>query len=56
MLAGGSFEPFVKDVQRLGLNGRVIVRENVNEIEDYLQAADLGIVHVRDGELLLEHP
>jgi len=43
VLAGGSFEPFVKDVQRLGLNGRVIVRENVNEIEDYLQAADLGL-------------
>ena len=43
VLAGGSFEPFVKDVQRLGLNDRVIVRENVNEIEDYLQAADLGL-------------
>jgi len=43
ILAGGSFEPFIKDVQRLGLNDRVIVRENVNEIEDYLQAADLGL-------------
>ena len=43
VLAGGSFEPFVKDVERLGLNGRVIIRENVNEIEDYLQAADLGL-------------
>ena len=43
VLAGGSFEPFVKDVQRLDLNGRVLVRENVNEIEDYLQAADLGL-------------
>jgi N-acetyl-alpha-D-glucosaminyl L-malate synthase BshA len=43
VMAGGFFEPFVKDVQRLGLNGRVIVRENVNEIEDYLQAADLGL-------------
>src|ERR1700733_6884392 len=43
VLAGGSFEPFVKDVHRLGLNDRVIVRENVNEIEDYLQAADLGL-------------
>ena len=42
VLAGGSFEPYVKDVQRLELNGRVIVRENVNAIEDYLQAADLG--------------
>jgi len=42
ILAGGSFEPYVKDVQRLELNGRVVVRENVNAIEDYLQAADLG--------------
>jgi len=42
VLAGGNFEPYVKDLQRLELNGRVIVRENVNEIEDYLQAADLG--------------
>ncbi len=43
VMAGGSFEPFVKDVRRLGLNDRIIVRENVNEIEDYLQAADLGL-------------
>src|ERR1035437_4623234 len=43
VLAGGSFEPYIKDVQRLGLKDRVIVRENVNEIEDYLQAADLGL-------------
>jgi N-acetyl-alpha-D-glucosaminyl L-malate synthase BshA len=43
VLAGGSFEPYLKDVQRLGLKDRVIVRENVNEIEDYLQASDLGL-------------
>jgi N-acetyl-alpha-D-glucosaminyl L-malate synthase BshA len=43
ILAGGSFEPYIKDVQRLGLEDRVMVRENVNEIEDYLQAADLGL-------------
>ena len=42
VLAGGSFEPYLKDVQRLGLKDRVLVREKVNEIEDYLQAADLG--------------
>ena len=42
ILAGGSFEPFVKDVQRLNLKDRIIVRENVYEIEDYLQAADIG--------------
>jgi N-acetyl-alpha-D-glucosaminyl L-malate synthase BshA len=43
ILAGGSFEPFANDVRRLGLEGRVIVREKVNDIEDYLQAADLGL-------------
>src|SRR5471030_300057 len=43
ILAGGSFEPFVNDVRRLGLENKVIVREKVNDIEDYLQAADLGL-------------
>jgi len=43
VMAGGSFEPYLKDVQRLGLKDRVMVRENVNEIEDFLQAADLGL-------------
>ena len=35
--------PFVQAVKRLGLENQVIVRENVNEIEDYLQIADLGL-------------
>ncbi len=43
ILAGGSFEPFVNEVRRLGLENQVIVREKVNDIEDYLQAADLGL-------------
>jgi len=43
IMAGGSFEPYLKDVQRLDLKDRVMGRENVNEIEDYLQAADLGL-------------
>jgi N-acetyl-alpha-D-glucosaminyl L-malate synthase BshA len=43
ILAGGSFGPFADDVRRLGLGERIIVRENVNEIEDYLQIADLGL-------------
>lgn len=43
VLAGGSFEPFAKDAQRLCLQDRVIVREKVNDIEDYLLAADLGL-------------
>jgi N-acetyl-alpha-D-glucosaminyl L-malate synthase BshA len=44
ILAGGSFVPFTEQVRRLGLENRVIVRENVNVIEDYLQAADVGLV------------
>jgi glycosyltransferase involved in cell wall biosynthesis len=43
VLAGGSFGPFAKDVQRLNLQDRIVVRENVEDIEDYLQAADLGL-------------
>lgn len=43
ILAGAPFAPFMGDVRRLGLEDRVIVRENVSEIEDYLQAADIGL-------------
>jgi len=43
VLAGGDFTPFRPAVRRLGLEDRVLVRENVLEIEDYLQAADLGL-------------
>jgi len=43
ILAGGVFEPFASVVRRLGLDKQVIVREKVNDIEDYLQAADLGL-------------
>ncbi len=43
ILAGGDFAPFAADVRRLGLEDCVIVRENVSEVEDYLQAADLAL-------------
>ena len=43
VLAGGNFKPFAADVSRLGIEDRVIVRENVMDVEDYLQAADLGL-------------
>ncbi len=43
VLAGGDFSPFSQHVRRLGLADRVIVRQNVFEVEDYLQAADLGL-------------
>jgi len=43
ILAGADFSPFAADVRRLGLEDRVVVREHVSEIEDYLQAADIGL-------------
>jgi N-acetyl-alpha-D-glucosaminyl L-malate synthase BshA len=43
ILAGVNFEPFEAEVRRLGLESNVIVRENVIEIEEYLQAADLSL-------------
>ena len=43
ILAGAPFAPFTAAVRRLGLAGRVVVREKVTEIEDYLQAADVGL-------------
>jgi len=43
ILAGASFAPFEAEVRRLGLQDHVIVRDKVNHIEDYLQAADLGL-------------
>jgi N-acetyl-alpha-D-glucosaminyl L-malate synthase BshA len=43
ILAGADFSPFAPDVRRLGLSDRVVVRENVGDIEDYIQAADLGL-------------
>ena len=43
ILAGEGFAPFADDVRRLGLEGRVMVLERVPDIEEYLQAADLGL-------------
>jgi N-acetyl-alpha-D-glucosaminyl L-malate synthase BshA len=43
ILAGESFAPFSHHLRQLGIEDRVIVRERVNHIEDYLQAADLGL-------------
>src|SRR5688572_21857719 len=43
ILAGGDFAPFEAQVRRLGIGDRVIVRQNVFDVEDYLQAADLGL-------------
>jgi N-acetyl-alpha-D-glucosaminyl L-malate synthase BshA len=43
ILAGGDFAPYAGLMRRLGLEDRVIVREKVVDIEDYLQAADVGL-------------
>jgi N-acetyl-alpha-D-glucosaminyl L-malate synthase BshA len=43
VLAGGDFAPYADLVRRLGLEEHVIVRDNVVAVEDYLQAADLGL-------------
>jgi N-acetyl-alpha-D-glucosaminyl L-malate synthase BshA len=44
VLAGGDFAQYVPQVSRLGLSDRVLVRERVEDIEEYFQAADIGIV------------
>jgi L-malate glycosyltransferase len=43
ILAGGDFSPFTGNINRLGLQDRVIVRENVSDIENYLQAAEIAL-------------
>ena len=49
ILAGEVFAPFSGDVRRLGLADRVIVREKVHAIEDYLQIAEVGL-YTSDAE------
>lgn len=44
ILAGDSFAPFVDEVRRRGLERQVIVREKAPDLENYLQAADVGLV------------
>jgi N-acetyl-alpha-D-glucosaminyl L-malate synthase BshA len=43
ILAGADFSEFRPLVEKLGLSDRVIVREHVTDIEDYLAAADIGL-------------
>ncbi|BET66223.1 N-acetyl-alpha-D-glucosaminyl L-malate synthase BshA [Opitutales bacterium ASA1] len=43
VLAGSDFAPHREAVLRLGIEDRVVVREKVVEIEDYLQIADAGL-------------
>ncbi len=43
ILAGGDSTQLKAEAARLGLADRIIIRENVTAIEDYLYAADLGL-------------
>jgi N-acetyl-alpha-D-glucosaminyl L-malate synthase BshA len=43
ILAGADFSPYAEQVARLGISDRVIVKEHVSSIEDYIQAADIGL-------------
>jgi N-acetyl-alpha-D-glucosaminyl L-malate synthase BshA len=43
VLAGGDFTPFQAEAVALGIADRIVVRENVTAIEDYLNAADLAL-------------
>jgi N-acetyl-alpha-D-glucosaminyl L-malate synthase BshA len=43
ILAGGSFAPYESLLGELALRDRVVVRENVLDVEDYLAAADAGL-------------
>jgi N-acetyl-alpha-D-glucosaminyl L-malate synthase BshA len=43
ILAGGSFDPYEPLLDELGLRSRVIVRQNMAAVEEYLEAADAGL-------------
>jgi L-malate glycosyltransferase len=43
ILAGGSFAPYEPFLDQLGLRERVTVKEQVRDVEEYLNAADAGL-------------
>ena len=43
ILAGSDSTALAAEAGRLGIAGRIVIRENVTAIEDYLNAADLGL-------------
>ena len=43
VLAGADPEPFVEEAKRLGVADRVVFKKNVIEINDYLNACDVGV-------------
>ncbi|MDB6054140.1 MAG: bshA [Verrucomicrobiales bacterium] len=49
ILAGDDFGPWNEEMWKLGLSDRVIIREKVIDVEDYLQVADIGL-YTSDSE------
>jgi len=43
ILAGGPFDPYESLLSELGLQDRVIIRQNTAVVDDYLEAADSGL-------------
>ena len=43
VLAGGEWEPFAVEARRLGVEDCIIVRREVSEVDEYFQAADVGL-------------
>ncbi len=43
ILAGAPFEPYGALVKKLGIQNKLIIKNNVKDVENYLNAADLGI-------------
>ncbi len=43
ILAGGDFAPYLPIVKKLGIEKNIIVRNNIVDIENYINASDLGL-------------
>jgi glycosyltransferase involved in cell wall biosynthesis len=43
ILAGGDFTPYLPLVKKLGIGSQVIVKNNIKDIENYINASDLGL-------------
>ncbi len=43
ILAGGDFDQYKPLVKKLGIEQKIIVKENVQDIENYINVADLGL-------------
>ncbi len=48
IIAGGNFDTYTPLIDELNIKGRIIVKRNVLNIEDYLQAADIGFFPSED--------